>query len=97
MRNAAISELKTSLSEILTHVKAGEEVVVRERGTPIAKIIPFSPKGDRTSSHLVDLARAGLIRLGTGKVPKGSWMHARPQDPQGLGVQFLLEEREKDR
>ena len=97
MRNAAISELKATLSEILTHVKAGEEVVVTERGKPIAKIMPFSPKGDRTSSHLVELARAGLIRLGSGKVPKGFWRHARPQDPKGLGVQFLLQEREDDR
>jgi len=97
MRNAAISELKATLSEILTHVKAGEEVVVTERGKPIAKIMPFSPKGERTSSHLVELARAGLIRLGSGKVPKGFWKHPRPQDPKGLGLQFLLQERAEDR
>lgn len=97
MRSTAISELKATLSEILTHVKAGEEVIVTERGKPIAKIMPFSPKGDRTSAHLVELARAGLIRLGSGKVPKGFRKHPRPHDPKGLGLQFLLQEREEDR
>jgi len=97
MRSAAISELKATLSEILTHVKAGEEVVVTERGKPIAKIMPFLPQGNQASAHLAELARAGLIRLGSGKVPKGFWKHPRPQDPQGAGLRFLLQEREESR
>ena len=34
MRKAAISEFKATLSEILTRVKAGEDVVVTKRGKP---------------------------------------------------------------
>jgi prevent-host-death family protein len=40
METAAISKLKASLSEYLSKVKAGEKVLVTERGKPIAKIIP---------------------------------------------------------
>lgn len=34
MRSAAISKLKATLSEYITFVKAGEEVLVTERGRP---------------------------------------------------------------
>src|SRR5438477_312306 len=41
MRSATVSKLKATLSEHLARVKAGEEVVVTERGKPIAKIVPI--------------------------------------------------------
>ncbi|PYN64673.1 MAG: type II toxin-antitoxin system prevent-host-death family antitoxin, partial [Candidatus Rokuibacteriota bacterium] len=41
MTSAAVAKLKASLSEYLARVKAGEEVIVTERGKPIAKIVPF--------------------------------------------------------
>ncbi|MEW5934009.1 MAG: type II toxin-antitoxin system prevent-host-death family antitoxin [Bacillota bacterium] len=40
-RVAAIAELKARLSEYLKIVKSGTEVVVTERGNPIARIIPY--------------------------------------------------------
>ena len=47
MRQASVSQLKATLRACLAWVKAGEEVVVTERGTPIAKIVPLvrSPAG----------------------------------------------------
>ncbi len=42
MRSATVSKLKAALSEHLARVKAGEEVIVTERGKPIAKIVPIS-------------------------------------------------------
>ncbi len=43
------------------------------------------------------LARAGLVRLGSGKLPKGFWKMPRPADPTGAGVKAVLEERETGR
>ena len=40
MKTAAVSKLKASISEYLLKVKAGEEVIVTDRGKPIAKIVP---------------------------------------------------------
>ena len=40
MKTATVSKLKASLSEYLRQVKAGEEVLVTERGRPIAKLAP---------------------------------------------------------
>ncbi len=37
----SIFEAKAKLSELLRHVKLGREIIINERGTPIAKVIPF--------------------------------------------------------
>lgn len=42
MRNAySIYDAKTHLSSIIRCVKEGREVVISERGHPVAKVIPF--------------------------------------------------------
>ena len=97
MRSATVSKLKASLSEHLARVKAGEEVIVTERGKPIAKIVPFGRDQSELPAHLLELARADLIRLGSGKLPKGFWKMPRPAVPDGAGVKAVLEERESER
>ena len=97
MKSAAISRLKASLSEYLDRVKAGEEVIVTERGKPIARITPLSADNASLPPHLRELERAGLIRLGTGRLPKDFWKIPRPEDPKGLVLKALLEEREAGR
>jgi prevent-host-death family protein len=97
MKSAAVAKLKASLSEYLARVKAGEEVIVSERGKPIAKIVPFGRDQAEVPAHVLELARAGLIRLGSGKLPKGFWKMPRPADPHGAALKALLEERESGR
>jgi prevent-host-death family protein len=97
MKSAAVSKLKAGLSGYLARVKAGEEVIVTERGKPIAKIVPIGRGEAEVPAHLLELARAGLIRLGTGKLPKGFWKMRRPADPTGAVLKALLEERESGR
>lgn len=97
MKSAAVSKLKASLSEYLARVKAGEEVIVTERGKPIAKLVPLGRDQAEVPPHLLELARAGLVRLGSGKLPKGFWKMPRPKDPRGAVLKALLEERESGR
>src|SRR2546430_17156920 len=97
MKSAAVAKLKATLSEYLARVKAGEEVIVTERGKPIAKIVPIGRGEAEVPAHLLELARAGLVRLGSGKLPKGFWKMPRPADPTGAGVKAVLEERESGR
>ena len=96
METAPVVRLKSRLSHYLRRVKAGEEVVVTERGVPIARLVPV---GKRTSDldDLRDLERQGLIRLGTGRLPKDFWTLRRPRDPEGRVLKALLEERESSR
>ncbi len=97
MKMAAISKLKASLSEYLAKVKGGEVVIVTDRGKPVAKIIPLRRDETGFSAHLLTLERAGLVRIGSGKLPKGFWSFARPKDKEGYALKALLQEREEGR
>ena len=97
MKVAAVAELKASLSRYLAGVKVGEEVLVTERGKPIARIIPISGRQDEEQRRLREMEVQGLIRIGSGKLPKGFWKAPRPEDPAGRVREALLEERREGR
>lgn len=97
MKSATVSELKVKLSECLAKVKAGEELILLERGNPIAKLVPISHVGLADSGQLAALARAGLIRMGTGVLTKEFWKLPRPKDRRGKVLQALLDERVESR
>lgn len=97
MKTAVISKLKASLSEYLLKVKAGEEVIITDRGKPIAKIIPMKRGEREISPHLLILDRAGLVKIGTGIIPDSFWNLPRPKDPKGLALKALLQERKEGR
>jgi prevent-host-death family protein len=40
MRTAGVREARQNLSALLDEVKAGHEVVITERGRPVAKLVP---------------------------------------------------------
>ena len=92
-----MAQLKASLSRYLAGVKVGEEVVVTERGKPIAKIVPISGSKDEDERRLREMEAQGLIRVGSGKLPKGFWDAPRPADPEGRVRQALIEERREGR
>ncbi len=94
MKTATVLKFKASLSEYLRSVKAGEEVMITERGRPIAKLTP-TKSPDVLADRLVDMEKHGLIKLGTGKLPKGFWNLPRPKDPKGLVAKAVLQEREQ--
>ena len=96
MKTTAISDLKARLSEYLNQVKAGTEILITDRGKPVARLIPLSRSKDFKES-LVRMEKQGLIRLGPGKLPKDFWKIPRPEDPEGLVLKALLEEREAGR
>jgi len=54
--SVGVRELKNSLSSYLAKVKEGEEVVVTDRGTPVARLVPIDDSTDR----LAKLVAAGL-------------------------------------
>jgi prevent-host-death family protein len=97
MKRTAVSTLKATLSACLAKVKAGDEVLVMERGKPIAKLVPLAKDSDGTFAQLHDLARAGLVRVGRGKLPAGFWKLPRPKDRKGRALQALLAERAEGR
>lgn len=93
MKTAPVSKLKASLSEYLRRVKAGDEVLVTERGRPIARLLPVQAVA--WPERLRQMEQEGRIKLGSGKLPKDFWRMPRPKDPKGLVIKALLEEREE--
>jgi prevent-host-death family protein len=91
MKTISVSEAKATLSEQLRHVKRGEEVVLTERGKPVARLVPAGEQG--ASTGLEVLAAAGLVRCGTGVLPPGFWARARPADPEATLRRAVAAER----
>ncbi len=94
MKIAAVSKLKAYLSDYLNQVKAGTEVLITDRGKPVARLVPIS-RTKAAGESLARMEKQGLIKLGSGKLPKKFWAMPRPEDPQGLVLRALLEEREE--
>ena len=94
MKTTTVSKLKASLSKYLRFVKAGEEVLVTERGRPIAKLTR-AESSEMLPDHLVEMEKQGLIKLGRGRLPKGFWELPRPNDPKGSVAKAVLREREE--
>lgn len=99
MKRAAVSTIKATFSACLAKVKAGEELLVMERGKPVAKLVPVPKDTSReaTAVQLRELSRAGLVRVGTGKLPTGFWKMARPRDKKGRALAALLADRTEGR
>ena len=64
-----VVQLKSRLSEYLRRVKAGGELVITERGVPVAKLVPLDATERRTTRRL-RLSKTGIVRAGRGKLPK---------------------------
>lgn len=95
MRTAPVTKLKASLSSYLRQVKAGEEVLITERGRPIARLTRVETVS--WPAHLTEMATEGRITVGSGRLTKAFWRLPRPKDPKGLVMRALLLERESGR
>jgi len=96
MIKAAVSKLKAQLSEYLSKVKRGEEVVVTDRGHPVAKLVPFRTSAGPHGGDWERLVREGIIQPGrTGRIPSELLKPSLVKDPEGLLLKALLQEREE--
>ena len=95
MRTTGITDLKASLSETLSRVKAGEEVLVTEHGRPIARIVPLSSAAPEASTD--ELVRAGILRAPERTGWQDFWTMPRPVSSKGSALQALLDERRDGR
>ena len=61
MRSVNVARLKNQLSKYLSFAKAGEEIVIRDRNLPVAKLVPFA--AENASDEELLLAAQGRMRL----------------------------------
>lgn len=91
-RVASVTSLKASLSAFLARVKTGEEILVTERGKPIARVVPYRA-AHGTDDDLARLVREGVLRAGDGTSTKAFLVNRPRACSRSSIVQALLEER----
>jgi prevent-host-death family protein len=89
MNTVKIAEFKSHLSEHLRQVKRGQTLIIMDRNTPIARVVPYS-----------DDMQAGLLQVRK-PLPQSPKLHQIPLPPplrlRKDIVQWLLEERQGER
>jgi antitoxin (DNA-binding transcriptional repressor) of toxin-antitoxin stability system len=92
MRSVNVAELENQLSKYLTLAKGGEEIVIRDRNLPVAKLVPFSTE---------EASEEELLLVASGKM----WLPRSPLNVEerlkirtgrvsgGQAVQALLDGR----
>ncbi len=98
MKTVGIRDLKNKLSEYVREVRAGEEILVTDRGQIVAELRPPTPPETRASVHpgLVALARRGILILGKANSPD-LYAPLPPILASGSTAELLAEEREDRR
>jgi prevent-host-death family protein len=57
MESVNIHQAKTNLSRLLARVELGEEIVISNRGVPVARLVPFQKPEKRLASLGLDKGR----------------------------------------
>ena len=73
MKELAVYEAKTRLSELLAEVEKGEHFIITRRGVPVARLVGAAPPATRRAQgnaqrERVDQAFAELAQLRSGTV-----------------------------
>jgi prevent-host-death family protein len=88
----SIGRLKARLSAYLDRTRAGETVIVTDRGRPIARLTPVGGEV-ALEGRAAELARAGLARTPAAPFDRALLTARRPRDPANRSLEALLEER----
>jgi prevent-host-death family protein len=98
MKRATITEAKNGLSALIDQVKAGETILITDRGVPVAYLSSPAPVED-DEDRIARLERAGIAHRGPGRGDP-RWILERPPTPTIDGssvVELLLEDRRSGR
>jgi prevent-host-death family protein len=95
MRSVNIAELKNRLSTYITYAKAGETILIRDRNTPVAQLVPI-PVDDGLTDEERALVADGILVVGKrprslAALDKLPW----PKVEGNAGTQALLDDREE--
>jgi prevent-host-death family protein len=94
MVSVSVAELKNRLSKYLRAVKAGEEIVIRDRNLPVAKLVPFSAHESNEEELL--LVTSGKMPLPKAAFKMADLLKIRTGKVVGReGIKALLDERER--
>jgi prevent-host-death family protein len=91
VRSTNIAELRNRLTQYLREVRAGEQILVRDRHRPFAKIVPLTV--DESDVEDTNLVASGLMRKAERPLPSSFWKGRRGR----LALRTAVEAVRKDR
>lgn len=95
MRSVNVAKLKNQLSKYISFAKAGEEIVIRDRNLPVAKLVPFSAE-DASDEELL-LVAGGKLRLPQVRLDLKQLQKISTAGVAGnKAIQALLSDREEE-
>lgn len=91
----SIREMKNRLSKYLKLVQTGKDVVITDRGRPVARLTPVKPAAKETEAEVIERIKAlPWVRPGNGGKVKGA-KHLIPWKPgDKLASDIVLEDRD---
>jgi prevent-host-death family protein len=94
-----VTEAKNRLSALIDRARAGETVLIVDRGIPVARLTGApSERPDDLDGRIARLERAGLVRRPSGLPPPALPVEELPQPRNRASVvEALLEERRSGR
>lgn len=93
MKRATITEAKNGLSALIDQVRAGETVLITDRGVPVAQLGPATAPADE-DPRIERLVRAGLATRGTGDFTEFLKLRPVEMTPGPSAADYIIEERE---
>jgi prevent-host-death family protein len=95
MRSVNVATLKNQLSKYLTYAKAGEEVMIRDRNLPVAKLVPLS--AEEANEQDLRLAAEGKLKLPSARLNLREFLKIRGGKVTGhKAIEALLADREEE-
>ena len=99
MKTVQIGDLKNHLSAHLRDVRKGEEIIVRDRNLPVARIVPYVPESVEEQEKLL-IARGVLVPPKNPRKDREKWLEEfwampGPDLDNEAAKRAVLEEREE--
>jgi prevent-host-death family protein len=95
---ATITEAKNRLSALLDQVRAGESVLIVDRGVPVARLESVITTDTDSSGRLARLERAGAVRSARKPPPTELLSQQPPSARRGASaVAALIQDRREGR
>jgi prevent-host-death family protein len=93
MNVVSITEAKNRLSALIDRVKAGETVLIVDRGRPVARLESALAAAEPDEGRIARLERSGVARRGKNRLVQKILKEEPPRAKDGSVLQALLDER----
>jgi prevent-host-death family protein len=98
MKQATVTEAKNRLSALLAEVRAGETIVIVDRGVPVARLDPVADQRNDVDGRIARLQRTGAVHAGREEPPVRLILEEPPSlEPGASALDALLDERSEGR